>query len=140
MKRVNTMRRLLLTLSCAGATVLLGLGADQAPGLFSEQQAKHGAVVYGRKCAACHGAALDGGQEAPALKGEDFWIEWEHQTARSLYGRIISSMPPDGPGTLAEKDVIDLVAHIVHANSVPPGGKTIEAPAELNAIKLERPK
>jgi mono/diheme cytochrome c family protein len=115
-------------------------GAAPADGLFSEAQTKHGAAIYREKCSACHGSTLDGGQEAPPLRGEDFWAEWEHQTARMLYSRIISSMPPDGPGTLAEKDVIDLVAHIVNLNSVPLGSRTVEAPTELNAMKLERPR
>jgi mono/diheme cytochrome c family protein len=125
-------------LSVCVAAGISRLAAAPAEGLFSEAQTKHGAVVYREKCSACHGSTLDGGQEAPALKGEEFWAEWEHQTARMLYSRIISSMPPDGPGTLPEKDVIDLVAHIVNVNSVPLGSRSVEAPAELNALKLER--
>ena len=129
-----------LTAFCAS---LLFLGclvyAQSGSGVFSAEQAQHGQSIVREKCGACHGNDLDGGQEAPALKGDAFWSEWDQQTARSLYSRIISTMPPDGPGTLDPKDVIDLVAFIVHENGVPQG-KAIQNPNELNSIKLERPK
>ena len=73
------------------------------------------------------------------MKGDAFWSEWDQQTARSLYSRIISTMPPDGPGTLDPKDVIDIVAFVVHENGVPQG-KAVESANELNSIKLQRPK
>ena len=122
------------------AFVLLTAGVVYAAdGLFSEAQTRHGETVYKARCAACHGQTLDGGQEAPPLNGADFWAQWDRQTARALYSRILSSMPPDGPGTLSEREVIDIVAHIVHSNSAPYGSRTVETPAELNQIKLERP-
>ena len=109
-------------------------------GVYSEEQAKHGQSVYQAKCAACHGPNQEGGDEAPPLKGDAFWSEWDQETARSLYSRIISTMPPDGPGTLAEKDVIDIVACLLKANGLPPGDKAIQSANELNSIKLARPK
>ncbi len=122
-----------------GALLWAASAAGQS-GAFSEEQAKHGAAVVHERCGACHGDDLDGGTESPALKGEAFWSEWEQQTARSLYGRIISSMPPDSPGSLMERDVIDIVAFIAHSNGVPPGSKTIQSANELNSIKLARSK
>ena len=44
------------------------------------------------------------------------------------------------PGNLAEKDVIDLVAHVVYKNGLPQGTKGIESAGELNRIKLDRPR
>jgi hypothetical protein len=53
---------------------------------------------------------------------------------------MISTMPPDSPGSLAEKDVIDIVAFVVQENGLPAGAKTVESANELNNIKLQRPK
>jgi hypothetical protein len=64
----------------------------------------------------------------------------ESSTACVPNARILSSMPPDSPGSLAERDAIDLVAHIVHSSSMSSGGRSVEAAAELNAIILQRPK
>jgi S-disulfanyl-L-cysteine oxidoreductase SoxD len=131
-----------LALTCGGGllftTILLGQSAPE--GFFSATQANHGDIVFREKCAACHRSDLAGGDEAPALKGNSFWSEWDQQTARSLYSRIISTMPPDSPGSLDEKDVIDIVAFVVHENGLPVGSKAVESPNELNGIKLQRPK
>jgi mono/diheme cytochrome c family protein len=137
---MDRIRASLTAAACAGLLYWACSAYGQsAPGVFSAEQAQHGQNIVREKCGACHGNELGGGQEAPALKGDAFWSEWDQQTARSLYSRIISTMPPDGPGTLDPKDVIDLVAFIVHENGVPQG-KAIQNPNELNSIKLERPK
>ena len=132
-----------LTAGCCSALLLsvaIASGQSGSSGVFSAEQAKHGQSIFREKCGACHGEELDGGQEAPALRGDAFWSEWDQQTARALYSRIISTMPPDGPGTLDAKDVIDLVAFIARQNGLPQGTKAVENANELNNIKLQRPK
>ncbi len=136
---MDRIRSSLAAACCAGLLAGLISGQSAAPGVFSAEQADHGAAIVRDKCGACHGNSLEGGQEAPALKGDDFWSEWDNQPARSLYSRIISTMPPDGPGTLEPKDVIDIEAFIVHLNGVPQG-KAIQSADELNTIKLQRAK
>lgn len=131
-----------VTAGVSGALIFLAAlapGQSAPPGFFSAEQAQHGQSVFRDKCGACHGDDLEGGQEAPALMGDAFWSEWDQQTARSLYSRIISTMPPDGPGTLDPKDVIDIVAFVVHKNGVPQGN-AVQSANELNSIKLQRPK
>jgi hypothetical protein len=49
-------------------------------------------------------------------------------------------MPESNPGTLAEKDVLALVAYILHLNGLPAGSKEIESPSDLNNVTLARPK
>jgi S-disulfanyl-L-cysteine oxidoreductase SoxD len=131
-----------LTVICASSLLFPRVisGQSSRDGLFSAAQANHGALIFRQKCGACHGNDLEGGDEAPALEGDSFWSEWDQQTARSLYSRIISTMPPDSPGSLDEKDVIDIVAFVVRQNGVPPGAKPVESANELNGIKLERPR
>jgi len=131
-----------LAAACWGSLLLLAavtFGQSAASGVFSAEQATHGAAIVRDKCGACHGNELEGGQEAPALKGDTFWSEFENQPARSLYSRIISTMPPDSPGSLDPKEVIDIEAFVVHQNGVPQG-KAIQSADELNSIKLQRQK
>ena len=133
-------RAVRLASSCAAGILLWAGLAGAQSGAFSEEQAKRGQTVFHEKCGVCHGDDLEGGTESPSLKGDAFWSEWDQKPARAVYSRIISTMPPDSPGSLAEKDVIDIVAFVVHSNGVPFGSKTIQTANELNSIKLERSK
>jgi mono/diheme cytochrome c family protein len=120
--------------------IFLAVMAPAESGIFDEAQTTHGQAVFHGKCGACHGDDLNGGSESPALSGDAFWASWNQKTARNLYSRIISTMPPDGPGTLSETDVIDIVAYIIHTSGkVPFGSAKIQTANELNRIKLERP-
>jgi cytochrome c len=113
--------------------------AALAEGMFSKAQTDRGNRVFKENCAGCHGDHLEGGQHAPPLREDAFWGEWGGMPARSLYSRIISTMPPTDPGSLSERDVIDIVAAVVRANGVPAGAKNIEHADELNSLKLEQP-
>ncbi|MGP0070487.1 MAG: PQQ-binding-like beta-propeller repeat protein [Bryobacteraceae bacterium] len=120
--------------------VAFGLPASPTqPGIYSTAQALRGQSEYGTKCAACHGADLTGSEHAPPLKGRRFWAEWDQEMVRSLYSRIISTMPPSDPGSVAPKDVIDIVTYLLQSNGLPPGDKAIENPNELNVIRLKGP-
>jgi mono/diheme cytochrome c family protein len=105
------------------------------PAIFTEAQAKRGEAMF-RACAGCH----DGTGFGPALQGDPFWTAWGGRAARPLYSAIISSMPPSDPGSLSEKSVLDIVAHILHMNGLPAGAKEIENANELNGVTLARPK
>ena len=124
------------------AVALLGLGmltggADE-PGLYSTAQAKKGSALYSEKCLSCHDPA--GGSWGPNLKGDDYWETWNGKPARALYSKIISTMPQEDPGSIPEKDVINLVSYIMQLNGLPGGDKTIQSADELNKIKLQKPK
>jgi cytochrome c5 len=124
-------------------TIIASAGWSSAAGLndlFSKNQAELGAKVFEDRCASCHGAQLEGGDHGPPLKDDAFWQEWSGKTARSLYSRIISTMPPDDAGSLAEKDVIEILAHFAAVNGAELGARSLERADELNNIKLERPK
>jgi cytochrome c5 len=129
-----------LTVMVLGLAALSAMLLADASGAFSKTQSDRGAGVYRERCATCHRAQMEGGDHAPPLKDETFWQEWDGKPARSLYSRIISTMPPDDAGSVPAKDVIDLVAYLVTSRGVPPGTKSIERADDLNAITLEQPR
>ena len=49
-------------------------------------------------------------------------------------------MPPDDPGSMTEKNVVDTVAYILRVNLLRAGNKEIKQAADLNGIELMRPK
>jgi mono/diheme cytochrome c family protein len=126
-----------LAYGLAVAASLAGLLAAQ---ISSPQQAKQGQAVYQEKCAACHGPDLEGGDHAPSLRGDEFWSSWDQKKARALYGRILTSMPPEDAGSLAEKDVIRIVAYLLQANGMPAGDKDVDGPDQLTSLTMEKPK
>jgi hypothetical protein len=65
---------------------------------------------------------------------------WDRNVARSLYSSIIGGRPSDDPGSIPEKDVIDVVAYLLQEIGLPAGDKPIEKPDELNNITLGKPK
>jgi mono/diheme cytochrome c family protein len=90
-----------------------------------------GQRAYAEKCARCHGDALQGMAHAPPLKGDLFRTQWQQKVARDLYRRILSTMPPDSPGTLSERETIDLVLYCLSANGAKLGS---EVPADAAAL------
>ena len=103
---------------------------------YTDAQARRGEGLFQKRCASCH---LQNGW-GPPLRGNAFWTSWDRKSARSLYSTIISSMPPDDPGSLTEKNVIDTVAYIFRINRLSPGTKEIKTAADLNDVQLARPK
>lgn len=107
-------------------------------GVYNNQQADRGAKLYGFMCAGCHGTAQGGGPYGVPLAGDTFISHWDGKRVRSLYSRIISTMPPTDPGSLAEKQVLDLVAHLLRENGFPAGSKTLPRADALNTIEFPK--
>ena len=77
---------------------------------FTDAQVKQGRGLYVRACAACHGAALEGGA-GPALKGRTFLGKWSAGTSLgALYKYIRDKMPPGGAGSFSPAQLSSLVA------------------------------
>ena len=51
-------------------------------GVYYEEQAKRGDVLYKEQCATCHGDNLEGSGPMPALAGKDFLANWQGKTRR----------------------------------------------------------
>ena len=118
---------------------LLAMIASPARGEPAALQAQNGARLYTEQCAECHGAKLGGGR-GPPLRGADFLQNWQHKTARNLYSRILTTMPPTAPGTLPEVAALEVTIYILRQNGVDMGSHLERSPDLLNAIKINRPR
>lgn len=90
-------------------------------GVYSEEQAGRGKVVYESQCATCHGDALLGGGVAPALVGAGVIEAWSGQSVGTLYASIRTTMPAGEPAALSPQHYIDIVAYLLQANGFPAG-------------------
>ena len=136
---LNLRRAVVGSLVCANVVVIVfaQAGAERTvrDQVYSDAQAARGKSVYDKQCSSCH----DGGM-GPSLMGDDFLATWDNKTVRTLYSRILTTMPSDDPGTVGEPDLLDLIAYLIKANGFPPGSKAFESPNELNTIKIVRSK
>lgn len=105
-------------------------------GVYTEDQAKRGSLLYNQHCSACHGADLTGGDEVPALRGESFLANWSGLPLSELFDRIRTSMPGDRPGTLNRQQNADIIAYVLKFDSYPAGGS--ELPTQTDALRQIR--
>ena len=132
----------------AGSLVLIGVAraqGAQAPsgaartvwdGVYSEAQAARGLTVYKDRCTMCHMEALDGGNVASALVGDDFMGDWKNRTVGDLFRRTEANMPGDDPGSLMPRQVADVLAYVFSKNNFPAGANDL--PTDVDALKLIR--
>jgi PQQ-dependent dehydrogenase (methanol/ethanol family) len=106
-----------LTLLAAPA---IHAAATAGPALnYSREQATNGRADFTQKCAACHGADLEG-HGAPALRGPAFQARWMSggKTLMDLFGKV-ATMPPGGAGALSGEQNFDLIAYLLSQNGHP---------------------
>lgn len=77
-----------------------------------------GTALYAARCATCHGAAMQGGDDGMALTGARFARNWRGKPVLALVERIRVTMPQDDPGTLSFDQAHDLTAAILSANGI----------------------
>jgi mono/diheme cytochrome c family protein len=104
--------------------------------VFSTDQAKRGRASYDGKCASCH----DGGTMGPELWGDPFLTQWENKDVASFFTRIQTTMPEDAPGTLADKEVLDIIAYVIQTNGFPAGDNELASKDALATMKFVRKK
>jgi mono/diheme cytochrome c family protein len=134
-----------ITIACALTTLAAAAPFGQTPtgaettvrdGVYSAEQATRGKSGYDNKCASCH----DGGTMGPELWGDPFLTQWENKTVGAFYTRVQTTMPEDAPGTLSEKETLDLVAYVIQTNGFPAGEKEIASAGALATVKFVRRK
>jgi mono/diheme cytochrome c family protein len=97
-------------------------------GVYTAEQAGRGQNVYVSKCSECH----DGGIMGPELWGRDFMSAWDGKNVRSLFDAVKGTMPADTPGSLSERDALDVVAYILQENGQPAGESPLVAAVPLD--------
>jgi len=131
----------LLALACVSTgSSSLPLLAQQTrtaqDGVFTTGQAARGAVLYEARCAACHGARLEG-SVGPELAGPGFLGVWSGQPLVDLFSKIEKTMPADAPGTLSPAQVAEIVAYTLQTNQFPVGTADLgSSEAALKQIAL----
>ena len=123
---------------CVGSAAALAASRTVWDGVYSSEQAGRGQAAYNSKCARCHGDALLGGENSPALVDSDFLEKWNGKSVGELVERTRKTMPSDGPGKLSRQQCADIVAYLLSANGFP-GGKSDLATdlAVLNEISIQ---
>ena len=110
-------------------------------GVYTEEQAKRGETIYGKECAACHGAMLTGGESAPPLTGGAFLANWNGLTVGDLFDRIRKTMPQTSPGRLTRQQNADILAFMFSINKFPAGKTELYKQSEmLKEIRFESAK
>ncbi len=104
------------------AVPLLAASWDRS---YSPAQADRGRLLYAEQCARCHGGNLAGGEGAPALLGPAFAKRWSAQPAEALLERNRTTMPPEAPGRLTQRQAADITAHMLRVNGVLPGPRDL---------------
>jgi cytochrome c len=134
----------------AGLLVLCGAfysSVDaQAPpsvwaGVYTEQQAKRGVVLYKQECAACHGEALEGNGQTeraqrleralPPLSGDVFKGNWNGRPLSDLFDKMRRTMPRDDAGKISLNQNADILAYMLKFNEFPSGKAELPADPSL---------
>ena len=100
---------------------------------FTDEQAARGSEAYAQSCASCHGAALEGNQFGPALKGEPFQSRWRGRTQAALAEKVRTTMPPGKVGAVSGETYEDITAFLLKTNGTSPSAKSPPAAAGAEA-------
>jgi mono/diheme cytochrome c family protein len=124
--------------SLALATTILALGgayafAQNGVGPFTQAQVTAGRADYLANCAGCHGPALAGAGDAPALTGATFNGAWANGTTRELWQFISTSMPYGNAGNLSDATYTNVVSYILAVNGAKPGSTPF---TKTQAVKI----
>ena len=112
----------ILTLAGGILSLAVPATAQQAPGTYTLAQADAGAALYTERCADCHLEDFSGSFEAPQLAGPDFLGTWGALPLARLLDLVASTMPPRDPGSLSPEETTAVVAYVLRANEIQPGG------------------
>jgi mono/diheme cytochrome c family protein len=114
------------------------VGAQTPPktlwdGLYTDEQAARGNIVFSSTCVNCH--TLDSSGNRP-LSGKKFWDSYTQKTVGDLFTFMQKNMPNgQAAGSLSERTYADLVALVLKSNGVP-AGTTELVPSAVAAIPI----
>jgi mono/diheme cytochrome c family protein len=96
---------------------------------YSTIQADAGRALYPRLCAPCHGAALEGGEAGPALRGQTFMNKWREKPFAELFEQTRRTMPITQPAGLPREQYEQLLAYMMASNGIAASTSALVAPA-----------
>ena len=99
-------------------------------GVYTEEQAQRGDLVYAKSCAECHGTALEGIDDSPPLAGSDFLWDWNELSVGDLFERVRVSMPDGKANSVSRQEKADALAFILQTNEFPAGDTEIAPSTE----------
>jgi mono/diheme cytochrome c family protein len=142
MPRLVAFALMLLLLAAGLETVLAGQVPPAASsvwdGVYTDEQRARGEQAYRADCASCHGDALEGAGQTPALADHEFASSWNGMPLADLFDRIQTTMPADRPGQLSRERTADILAFVLKANGFPAGRiELAPGPDALKAIRFE---
>jgi S-disulfanyl-L-cysteine oxidoreductase SoxD len=106
-------------------------------GIYTADQAVQGESEYRARCASCHGASLEGSEDAPPLIGRNFALDWNCSNIADLFEKIQFTMPANRPGRLSQQQVADILAYILKSNRFPAGTSALPTDADgLRGIRF----
>lgn len=109
---------------------------SQWDGLYTDEQAKRGEMLYVENCSACHGMGLGGGF-GPVLAGTNFVAKWRDRPLAELFESMRLTMPPTFPGGFSRQQNADILAFMLQKSKFPAGDTELIGDAELlNQIRL----
>ncbi len=94
---------------------------------YTAEQANRGKQIYTRQCSMCHGANGQGGTVPDQVKGYAGMIAPpvagkgalpNMKNAGNAYTFVKAHMPLSAPGTLSEKEALDVIAFDLEANGI----------------------
>lgn len=99
-------------------------------GIYTTSQATRGEDIYYNLCVTCHPAGT--------YTGRSFKSNWEGRPLSDLYDWVKTKMPKSAPGTLTQKESLQVIAYILRLNKMPPGKAELAANrAALAQIRIE---
>jgi mono/diheme cytochrome c family protein len=112
-------------------------------GVYMQEQASGGKVIYDQQCSQCHGADVlkvrSGG--SPNLTGSAFKENWNGLTVSDLFEYVKKGMPRNNPGHLTSERVSSILAYLFTSNGFPAGQKELPTDAAgLKAIRFDAAK
>ena len=140
MGRMMMLRRSWLPLLClpllaqAAAPSRPRTPAPLSPPTFTEEQVTSGRQLYARQCAPCHGAAQEGGEAGPALRGLVFQRKWADKPWQELFEQMRRTMPVTQPAGLPRSQYEDLTALLLAVNGQAAGNTRLSA----NGVAVSR--
>ncbi|HEX3352168.1 MAG TPA: c-type cytochrome [Terriglobales bacterium] len=110
-------------------------------GVFTDEQARRGQMLYHDACSACHGESLKGSGETPALAGNTFLSNWNGLPLGDLFERIRRTMPQDKPTRVNRQQKTDILTYLLSCNGFPAGKTELPHQTEfLNEIRFDAAK